>query len=274
MSKWFQHIIQSLHEEDIQSTLPIESIFEGIYLPQHKLILHFISIDREKLSGLPAGYFAALSDDAFTHQLKCIHIWEDVYKHQPEMVLARILALIGNRTRIHARTTIGKRIDKPTVDSFLQKNHLQSTTTGYYKFGLYHKDELVAVATFSKSRMMTDEVVPYRSYELIRFASKMGVTVTGGLSKLISLFITEVDPAHIMTYADRDWGYGEGYLKLGFSLIEKSAPVVFYIHSQTLERFTENKLAASSLKTEDPLLVKTYNSGSNKYTLFRKPYTS
>lgn len=274
MNKWFQHIIQSLHEEEIQTTLPIPSIFEGIYLPQRKLILHFISIDTNRLSNLPSNYFAALSDDAFTHQLKCIHIWEDVYKHQPEMVLSRILALIGNRTRIHARTTIGKRIDKPTVDFFLQKNHLQSTTTGYYKFGLYHNDELAAVATFSKSRIMTDEVVPYRSYELIRFASKMGVTVTGGLSKLLSLFIAEVDPAHIMTYADRDWGYGEGYLKLGFSLVEKCAPVVFYIHTQTLERFTENKLALSTFNPDDPLLLKTYNSGSNKYILFRKPYTS
>lgn len=274
MSTWFQHIIQSLHEEEIQTTLPINSIFEGVYLPQRNLILHFISIDPKRLSGLAPDYFAAISDDTFTQQLKCIHIWEDVYTHQPEMVLSRILALIGNRERIHARATVGKRIDKPTVDAFLIKNHLQSTTTGYYKFGLYHKDELVAVATFSKSRMMTDEVVPYRSYELIRFASKIGITVAGGLSKLLSLFITEVDPAHIMTYADRDWGFGEGYLKLGFSLVEKSAPVLFYIHTQTLERFTENKLAASAFQNEDPLLLKTYNSGSNKYILFRKPYTS
>ena len=60
----------------------------------------------------------------------------------------------------------------------------------------------------------------------------------------------------------------------GFSLVEKSAPVVFYIHTQTLERFTENKLATSSLENEDPLLIKIFNSGSNKYILFRKPYTS
>lgn len=274
MSNWYRHIIESLKEEDIQTKLPVDTIFDGIFLPQRNLILHFISIDQQKISGLPPDYFAGISDVVATQNLKCFHIWEDVYTLQPEIVLARILASIGNRKRIHARTTDGKRIDKQTVDIFLQKNHLQSSVIGYYKFGLYHKEELVAVATFSKSRIMTDEVVPYRSYELIRFASKMGVTVTGGLSKLLSLFIAETDPAHIMTYADRDWGYGEGYLKLGFSLIEKSAPVDFYIHIQTLKRYTEHKLAASSLEKDDPLLIKVYNSGSNKYILFRKPYSS
>jgi hypothetical protein len=274
MNTWFQHIIRSLHEEELADSLPVKTIFEGVFLPQRKLCLHFISIDQQKLNGLPADYFARLSDEAADLGIKCIHVWEDVYQHQPEMVRARIHASIGNRKRIHARTTAGKRIDKPAVDAFLKKHHLQSSATGYYKFGLFENEELVAVATFSKSRVMNDEVVPYRSYELIRFASKMGVTVTGGLSKLLSLFIAEVDPAHIMTYADRDWGSGEGYLKLGFTLVEKSAPVPFYIHTQTLERFTENKLVAASLRTDDPLLLKVHNSGSNKYTLFRKPYTS
>lgn len=268
MSKWFEHIIAAVQHEQMEKTLPVQTLFEGVFLPAQKLVLHFISIQQTRL--VSPGYFATISDSAQQQQLKCIHIWEDVYVKNPEQVIARILALTGSRTRIHARATTGKRIDKATADLFLNTHHLQQSVSAYYKFGLYHKIELIAVATFSKSRIMLDGVVPYRSYELIRFASKTGVTVTGGLSKLLSLFIQEVNPAHIMTYTDRDWGTGEGYEKIGFQLVETGKPIAFYVNTQTLERLTMKQSFAAT--PVDWILV--HNSGSNKFVLDRRDYTS
>ncbi len=268
MRKWFQDIMFALKHEQLETILPIQTLFDGIYLPKQKLMLHFISIAQTKI--LPSDYFATISDLAKQQRLKCIHIWEDVYTNNPELVIARILALTGSRLRIHARATEGKRIDKPTADSFLNKNHLQRSVSAYYKFGLYHKTELVAVATFSKSRIMQDGVVPYRSYELIRFASKTGVTVTGGLGKLLTLFIQEVNPAHIMTYTDRDWGTGEGYEKLGFTLVEAGQPIPFYVNTKTLERITL-KQHPETMKDNWRLV---YNSGSNKFVFDRRDHTS
>jgi hypothetical protein len=268
MSNWFEHITHLLANEIHENKLPVETIFDGMYLSEHNLLLHFISID--KVNKIPENYFAQISDAAQQQHVKCIHIWEDVFTQQPDLVKARVLALIGNRARLHARATEGKRIDKSTADAFLNAHHLQKSVSAYYKFGLYHKDELVAVATFSKSRIMQDGVVPYRSYELIRFASKAGVTVTGGLSKLLSLFIQEVNPAHIMTYTDRDWGTGEGYEKLGFKLIETGSPIQFFINPETFERISAKQLTPEM----EARYISIFNSGSNKFVLDRRDYTS
>lgn len=268
MNKWFQHIKNAISQEEHEKLAPVKTLFDCIFLPKQKLVLHFISMD--KVQHLPTHYFAFITNEAIQQQLKCIHIWEDVYEQYPELVIARVLALIGNRQRIHARATQSKRIDKPTAELFLNKNHLQQSVGAYYKFGLYHNTELVAVATFSKSRMMNDGVVPYRSYELIRFASKKGVTVTGGLSKLLTLFIQEVNPAHIMTYTDRDWGTGEGYEKLGFNCIEVTEPIPFYVNIKTLERITLKQFPVTM--HHDWILI--YNSGSSKFVLDRRNYTS
>jgi hypothetical protein len=268
MNDWFQHIITALDGENISGNLPLKSSFGGILLPDHNLILHFISIDQVIFNRPDQAYFATISDEAKHHGLKCIHIWEDVYQQDPELVLARTLALIGNRKRIHGRATHVVRIDKKTADDFLNKNHLQKAVSAYYKFGLYKKDLLVSVATFSKSRIMQDGAVPYRSYELIRFASEGGVTVTGGLSKLLTAFIREVNPAHIMTYADRDWGSGEGYEKLGFTIAETIPPVPLLIHLPTFHRYTHTQLATRSIP--DSELLPIFNSGSYKYILDRR----
>ncbi len=69
----------------------------------------------------------------------------------------------------------------------------------------------MAVASFSKGRVMKNRVVPYRSYECVRFACELGTTVVGVLGKLISAFEQNHHPDHLMSYADRDWGTGKGY---------------------------------------------------------------
>ena len=153
-----------------------------------------------------------------------IHIWEDQWITKRPIIESRIQALFGLSKRIHARSTTIKRLNKKEADSFLNANHLQGATTAYYKFGLIKEEEIVAVATFSKSRIMNDGVVPYRSYEWVRFANKNGITVVGGIGKLLNHFIEELHPAHIMTYIDLAWSDGNGYQKVGFKKLDTLSP--------------------------------------------------
>jgi hypothetical protein len=139
---------------------------------------------------------------------------------------------------------------------------LQGYTSAYYKFGLMQKEELVAVATFSKSRIMHDGPVYYRSYELERYASKLQTTVNGGLGKLLHHFIEQYHPAHVMTYAHRDWSEGLSYQKLGFHLAGYTSPQRFQVDTQTFDRFS---------KTENASLLTLYNAGSSKWILDRRP---
>ncbi len=269
MKIWYQPILSLLRQQPHQSTLPIVTLFDGIYLHEHKLFFHLISLHPETLNSLSPDYFSTISSQAEQIGIRCVHIWEDVYHQQAPLVEARMLAMIGQRQRIHARNTQVIRIDKNRSEPFLNQHHLQGSVSAYYKYALVIADTIVAVATFSKSRVMLDGAVPYRSCELVRFASLTGNTVTGGVSKLISRFMDDVKPAHLMTYADRDWGDGAGYRKLGFTVSGISEPILIYIDPKTMKRHS-----AKQSDSIDATWIPIHTSGSIKYVLDKRDYSS
>jgi hypothetical protein len=272
MEEMFSNMLILLNAQQVETRLPVPTVFDGVYLPQHKLQLHFVNITHSRLGTIDPGYFSTLSDQAAQQNIRLIHVWSDVYHNHPSLVGSRLLALIGKRERIHARQTTIERIDKKQADDFLNLHHLQQSAAAYYKYGLIHKDTLIAVATFSKSRIMHDGPVLYRSYELIRFASKQGTTVTGGLGKLIKHFVNEHHAVHLMTYADRDWSAGAGYEKLGFKCVEIISPHHFYIHPREMVRYYPLRLP-QGINEEEAIrngYIRIYNSGSLKYVLDKR----
>jgi hypothetical protein len=269
MKDLHRDIPELLHNEDVSAELPVASPFDGIYLPAHRLQVNMIALSHPSLHRISSDHFASMSDQALAMDIRMIHLWEDVYERYPALAGARILSMIGTRNRIHARQCTVVRLDKERADNFLDRHHMQQSASAYYKYGLEHRGELVAVATFSKSRVMNDGIVPYRSYELVRFASLAGTTVTGGMGKLLGYFIQTHHPAHLMTYADRDWSAGAGYEKLGFTLAGPTPPQQFYVHPQQMIRYPANRLPQGV--SEEMLVVQGYirisNAGNLKYVM-------
>lgn len=266
MKHWYQDIEDMLPKGS--AVPPLDSVFPMRWIPSRKLLFHWIGLDSVKLKQLPASYFAEMSTRAEQENIRLIHVWEDVYKSCPQQVCSRIRSLCGNAIRIHGRATLVKRIHKPESDTFLQQHHLQGSAGAYYKYGLFSNDELIAVATFSKSRVMTDGPVLYRSYELVRFAGKSGYTINGGLSKLIRKFVEDTHAVHIMTYVDRDWGNGIGYLKSGFTYVATTPPELFFINPNTFER-QYARFATDQLSFNLPAS----SSGNLKFVLDRRQLT-
>ena len=155
---------------------------------------------------------------------KTIRLWEDQYFQQKVIVNSRILSLTGKSSRIHGRKTKVKALRQPELDAFLKANHLNAPIIAKHRYGLYNKNELVAVGAFGRSCPIQDNGVTYKSHELIRYCSLLNTTVVGGLSKLISHFEKAEKPEHIMTYVDRAWSDGKTYEKLGFT-IKANTPV-------------------------------------------------
>jgi hypothetical protein len=219
----------------------------------HELIIHLVSL---KNSFIPQGLID-LQDRYYQKGIKLIHLWEDLWLSKPDQVLARIKSLLGRNSRIHGRKTKIAKITKPVADSFLIENHLQGAVTSRYKIGLFEKDQLVAVATFSALRRM-NYTNNYKSAELIRFAVKAGYSITGGLSKLISFFAATYQPNDLMTYADRDWSAGAAYIKLGFMQTAVLEPQI-YVLDENLNR---------QLKKNDQAFAhEVFNTGSLKFIL-------
>lgn len=200
---------------------------------------------------------------------RCIHIDEDIWQNRPILLLARLAALAGQATRIHARNTVIARIDKQTAHAFQQEHHLQVALPGKYRYGAFHQGDLVAITVFSGGRKMNSKPESYRSFELLRFCHKQGCAVIGGFSKLLDAFRRDFNPGDIMTYADKDWSDGESYQKTGFSIVGETDPQLFWIKADTQERFTEFSLPENvSGKSADERkkagFFPVYNSGSLK----------
>lgn len=127
---------------------------------------------------------------------------------------------------------------------------------------------LVAVATFSNARIFTHGNAPFRSHELIRFASLIDTNVVGGLDKLVHAFMREKDPDDIMSYADLEWSDGTSYLKLGFEERDITPPAKVFLQKDELSRRTRLSAAVESHehgKISPVEYLTVYNMGSIKF---------
>lgn len=211
--------------------------------------------------------------------INSVILWEDIWKSKIDIVKSRIASLLGISKTIPARLTQVRRIEKKSAQEFLDRNHMQGNPSSKFRYGLFlpkryyrvlpdgfpdkslsSNDLLVAVATFSAPRIFSHNGQPHRSYELIRFANLLDITVVGGFDKLIKFFINDIKPDDIMTYADMEWSDGMSYQKLGFEFISEKGPMEIILDTNSLSR--------SSLKNgtpDDGNLIKVVNAGSCKF---------
>lgn len=279
-----EHIKQLFKDSAVveNSDLLLPSPFKSLFLPVEKLAFHLVALQAPYLNTLESTFFYDWANHAEEQGLQPIHIWEDKWLNQKEIILSQLSSLAKNTETIFARNTVAKRITQPQANAFLNQHHLNGSPNARYKFGLFSKktDSLVAVATFSAPRKFVRDDNIYRSFELIRYGSQINTTITGGLSKLLKAFIEDVEPDDIMTYTDRDWWTGKSYMPLGFKKTELVAPITFWLKPTENVRYTKQQLLSfykKELNKDKPDnlnywfaqkgYIKIYNSGSNKFLL-------
>lgn len=163
---------------------------------------------------------------------RLIQINEDEWKTKTDIVKSRLLSVLGGTYSLGARECKVCKIGFPA--DFLDANHIQGrggpTSINY---GLFLQEELVAVMTFRTPRF--DNTC---DYELIRYCSLTGVTVTGGAGKLLKAFLREYPGVSVLSYSDRRWSTGGLYKSLGFSYSHSSPPgYAYYKNNIKLSRF-------------------------------------
>jgi len=243
--------------------LPVTSFLSE----QKNFAVNCIEINHPGLKLLSPDFFQKQILNFKSNGINAINLWEDVWYTKQKIVESRLSSAFGKNDKIAARKTKIRRIDKSMADNFLNQNHLQGSASSYFKYALFYNDEPVAVCTFSKSRLMNQSIVSYRSFELVRYASKNNTTVVGGLGKLLNNFCTEHNAEHIMTYVDRDWGSGKVYTKLGFEQIGLSKPISFYLDTNNLIRHKKKDSPVVAIGLNTCRFVEIYNSGSIKFVM-------
>ena len=258
---WTKEVEQQLALENfsVESIAHVDFILLGLHdtnITLNLMPLH-TSLTPEVLIELQSVYVA---DDKLL-----IHLWEDVWLSRKRQVLSRLKSLCGVNQRIHGRSTLVKKMTREHAESFLESYHLQGSAGGRYHFGLYKGEELLSVASFSNKRTMKNRAEVHTSAELIRFATKDGYTVIGGLSKLIKHYVQLAGPNDLMSYADRDWSQGKAYLSAGFQLKAVTPPVRFYLDPKRLQRYSVKQLAERPNPDEYGSYLEIFNTGNLKY---------
>lgn len=269
-TEWFSNFEKVLAENGIVGKVIIHSQFLLIEVVESNLVINCIPLSNTYTT---EQVLAAQQD--FQHNgLHLVNLWEDVWRERQMQVLNRIRSLVGRNIRLHGRKTTIVSINKQQADNFLSAFHIQGPALARYKYGLMHDEELVAVATFSGTRLMRQHADGYRSAELIRFATLPGYTVTGGLTKLIKHFAAQVKTNDIMSYADRDWSTGKGYESAGFTFHSLIPAASLWLDTCTNKRYFQHRLP----KTADPesivndhinsRFIRVFNTGNLKYILY------
>lgn len=201
-----------------------------------------------------------LSDENSDSDLSSPVIHVDHLIRAPEKIAALVLSQLKLNQTVYARNCEAKRIERSVAEEFLNNYHLHNSTQSGFNMGLFLKEELIAVASFSKGRKMNRLREDQRSFELIRFCSKSGVTITGGLSKLIKNFCEEKKAGDIMTYVDKDLSDGSSFIRAGFKKHSETEETYFLVNRTTFER----KIIAKDAVYNEKDFYRTKNSGNVK----------
>lgn len=192
--------------------------------------LQIILINNDQIATLQQATLLQESALNSSHaNIKRILLLQYQWEFKREIVASRLRSLMGLNQKIHGRKCQILRVDKLAASEFLIANHLQGNCNARYHFALVLEKEIVAIATFSAARMLSNRVVPARSFELLRFATKKGFTVVGGLTKLLHHFqgIQKMD--ELMTYTDIAFAGNSGFKKMGFEKHSIKNPMPFYL---------------------------------------------
>jgi hypothetical protein len=187
-----------------------------IYIPELKLGIEYDGLyyHSEKM-GKNKWYHLNKQNLAKSYGIKLIHIFEDEWLFKKEIIIKKIIHLIGknNDEKIYGRQTIIKKINKNDSEIFLNKNHIQgSAPQTTLNIGSFYKDRLIGVMSFLKQKDF---------WVLNRFATDINYLCIGISSKILSNFINDHKNDVIITFADRRWTTDPDnnlYIKLGFKL--------------------------------------------------------
>ena len=238
-------IIQTILEEaNIEFTINDRKQLDGgkeldFFIPSINLGIEVNGIWWHSSFYKPDDYHLQKTLNAEKNGIKLLHFFSDEIEEKTNIVKSMIFNALGKSNKIYARKCELREIDNPESKDFFDRNHLQGSTQAKHHIGLFFNSELVSVMSFRKP-FLNDTA----NWEIARFASKLGMSIIGGASKILKYFRAHYQGS-IMTYADRRYSSGVVYEKLGFKFTHYSPPDFSYVGNGMREsrfKFQKHKL--------------------------------
>jgi hypothetical protein len=224
----------------VQDRTVIKPLEVDIYLPDNKIAIEYDGLywHSEIKGNKNHKYHLIKTNLCSDKHIHLIHVFEDEWNFKKSIVKNRLKNILGfTKYKIYARKCEIKEIDSKLKNKFLNKYHIQGEDRCVINLGLFYKNKLVSIMTFSKLRKALGQKHIEGYYELSRFCSINNFIIIGGASKLLSYFEKVYKPIMIKTYSDKRWNIGNLYYKLGFKLLHESRPNYWYIDKSYQKRY-------------------------------------
>jgi very-short-patch-repair endonuclease len=143
-----------------------------------------------------------------------LHFWDYEINEKPLIVQGIIRSKLGLNKKIGARQLRLQKINQADAAVFFEANHLQGSGSGSTIALVTDNNEILIALQYGKPRFSDKH-----DLEIIRLASKIGITVAGGFSRLLSTL-----SGSVVTYADRRISQGSCYNTTGFTITHSSKP--------------------------------------------------
>ena len=188
--------------------------------------------------------------------IRLIHIYQ--YEWDNKLTKEKIKQLLkislGKvERRIYARDCEIKQITNKEAKILNDSVHLQNHRNAQVTYGLYYKNELVQLMSFSRNKKY--------QWEIIRGCPGSNNIVVGGVSKLFKHFIKDYNPDEVFSYCDFNKFDGKSYEAIGMKFIGYTGPDMKYIIKGNVVNRQPSKYKELKSKIE----ARIYGAGSKKY---------
>ena len=263
-TNWQQDVLYNL--QMMYQEVKIVSVGSYVILGLGHIKIHLVSLN----SCFSPQQFIDLQTNYAEKGNLLVHLWEDVWRARSLQVLSRISSFINKNKTVHGRQTKLINVEVNKAKLFFDEHHLQGSAKCKNYTGLEFKGDLVALAGFGPIRLMDKTKPDYQSIELVRFASRSGITVVGGLSKLLKYAVNQFNVDDLMSYSDRDWSTGKSFSKLGFENAGTTTPLKMLADKKEMKRLLiSEKTKQTSVNFEDEKydnrFVSVFNTGNLKF---------
>lgn len=197
-----------------RDTAALDGAVIDLYLPQLKLGIELSPVITHNAT---RNFLGGQAKSPMYHQVKALKAYRrginliTCFKNEPDYDRLEDLIKTAKHAnhRVFARKCQVKRLERGTARQFLNRYHDDGYRIATIHYGLYENGELLEVASFGKPVRYRDGEV-----ELYRLATKRGMTVVGGFSKLLTAAARQHADWHVLlTYANLDVSNGAAYAR-------------------------------------------------------------
>ena len=234
-----------------------------IYIPEKNIAIEFNGCYwHSKNNGVNKYYHQNKSKECLSKGIRLIHIYEDEWIHKRDIINDIIKSALGGfENKVYARKCEVRVVDKQIYKDMC-KYHLQGYSPAQIILGLCYQNQLIQLASFSKSRYDKNY-----EYEWIRGIQLPGYQIIGGTSKLFSYFIKNYNPSSIICYSDFNKFSGNSYKNCGFILDKITTPDMWFNEINGLKRInrqpSKHQLTKKLVESGD--LLEIHGAGNMKW---------